>query len=53
MIIERYNSIINEYECYDDRRKWVAYTGYGKTKEDAKKDYFKQVLIKKVIISLC
>lgn len=40
MLAELFNSDLGVYECFDSRnQKWVAFTGYGKTKEKARLDY--------------
>ena len=40
MLIERYNEKTKEFECFNSDLKFITFTGYGKTKEKAKVNYF-------------
>jgi len=40
MIVNSYDQIFKKYRCYDDKSDWVAFSGFGNTREEAENDYF-------------
>ena len=40
MLVERYNEKTKEFECFDSDLEWIAFTGYGATREIARYAYF-------------
>ena len=46
MIKEIYNSKTNEFECFDPDLDFLAFKGLGKTKAEAKINYFSRTIIK-------
>ena len=46
MLIERFNENTKELECLDSDLDFIAFTGYGKTREIARYAYFSKSIIK-------
>ncbi len=42
---ENFNKETKEFECYIPCLKFIAFTGYGKTEEEAKVDFFNKTAI--------
>ena len=40
MLVERFNKKTKEFECFDSDLEWIAFTGYGTTREIARYAYF-------------
>jgi len=46
MLVTEYNNSTKEYRYYDKKLDWIVFSGFGKTKKEAKTNYFLTQIMK-------